>query len=231
MTPDLNKLRKLAEAATPGLRRYEADAGRNHPELVRWGDISDGNSGFAEFSYGNHTAEAKFFAAMTRETLLALLERIQEPKAFPGLDTLEALRKAGTQGELEKVKPTKRGAGSDPVIVGASPYRIVKVHPDGYQEYFAQAEGSRENAALIIAAVNALQPLIDRVRGLEAAAVPPYIKCEMCGESDCCDGKWSSGYERPCLHCGRVGELTEFIHHTGHTFWVLTAIYDEDDQL
>lgn len=142
MKPDLRKLRALAEATTPGPRKYEPDTGRNRPELVRWGALDEDNSGFAQFSYFNHTGEAKFFAAMTRETVLVLLDQIQE---------------------------------------------------------------------------------------LEAAAVPPYTKCEMCGESDCCDGEWFSGSERSCLHCGKAGELTEFIHHTGHTFWVLTAIYDEDD--
>ena len=80
MTPErIDELRALAEAATPGERTYVAYSGRHHPELVRWGTLEDdGDSGFANFSYDNHTNEAKLFAALTREVVLSLLDELKK---------------------------------------------------------------------------------------------------------------------------------------------------------
>lgn len=74
---------------------------------------------------------------------------------------------------------------------------------------------------------DALQIKIDK---MEAEAVPPYTKCDMCGHAGCCEGEWSHGSELRCTNCGREGHIESFDHESGHTCWILWALYDEEDE-
>ena len=69
-----------------------------------------------------------------------------------------------------------------------------------------------------------------RVETLEKSAVPPYVSCEMCGSSGCCDGEWFCGSEVRCWGCGETGEITSHDHESGHTYWVLSSLDTEETQ-
>jgi len=96
-------------------------------------------------------------------------------------------------------------------------------HRNGYdaQREYRNAEYRREFTRETILA------LLDRIEELDRSAVPPYTQCEMCSETDCCEGEWHDGSEFHCLHCTRLGELTSYDHKSGHTFWVLHSLEEE----
>jgi hypothetical protein len=75
--------------------------------------------------------------------------------------------------------------------------------------------------------VNELKAENERLR---AAQVPPYTSCAMCGDSGCMEGEWMEGSEVECILCSKVGAATSFEHSSGHTYWVLTELYDYDDE-
>lgn len=68
----------------------------------------------------------------------------------------------------------------------------------------------------------------EEIATLKKEAVPPYSQCEMCNESDCCEGEWYDGSELHCVHCGKLGEMTCYNHKSGHTFWVLKGLEDDE---
>lgn len=79
----------------------------------------------------------------------------------------------------------------------------------------------------------AWKALAKRLRAKLASGVlvPPYISCEVCGATgaDCADGEWQCGSESSCNSCGVDGSFDSFDHETGHTFWVLCRVYEDDE--
>ena len=71
---------------------------------------------------------------------------------------------------------------------------------------------------------------LEVVRELVKEKIPPYTSCAMCGDSGCMEGEWMEGSEVECILCSKVGAATSFEHSSGHTYWMLTELYDYDDE-